>query len=474
MNTFKDSKKSFDSNDGNNTNLNRSREKDDSDDELEYYIKDYNNITKCNPLKIPIEKCIANFDEENMLYLKSNKTEKKIREDVKRNAKKTPKNERDYYSNKVINLFQNMKKTTDAIDLPCLPYGKQLTDDKFVSLLEECIKYANYNLESDEIEKIKLKLIKDHLPALQNLFERGQVFKDVIENAILTILTTKERTEQEDNFNLLNIGRTTATPIIQMNFNNRDIYKINTKEFVETFSSPVYIENFIETLGNFIDKVPSEQKLKKIIQEHFINYYVYFCEFPQNILALTIHTGNIYISDKYLSEYYNEKKPDAQLIIREKIILNIGHELTHTLLREISDEMRKNFLIKSNFNNNKIKGQNIKFKDKFVTQFHLLDKNESGNLLDYNFFNNYYFEDIYPKEAELFFDIKSIKSIEDYKKRMDNILKEEKNKNLSPNSVNKFKKLNKEPNRRCIRSRILGTIKVSEEEYNKQAYDFDE
>ena len=152
----------------------------------------------------------------------------------------------------------------------------------------------------------------------------------------------------------------------------------------------------------------------------------------------------------------------------------MGHELAHILLREISD-MRDNFFIRSNYNNNnKIKGQSIKFKDKFISKFHLLEKNESGNLMDYNFFNNYYFEELYQKEAELFFSIKSIKSIKEYKKRMDKIIKEEKNKNLSPNSVNKFKKLFKEPPRRCIRSRILGTIEVSEEEYNKKVSESDE
>ena len=57
---------------------------------------------------------------------------------------------------------------------------------------------------------------------------------------------------------------------------------------------------------------------------------------------------------------------------------------------------------------------------------------------------------------------------------MDKIIKEEKNKNLSPNYVNKFKKLFKEPPRHCIWSRILGTIEVSEEEYNKKVSESDE
>ena len=367
-----------------------------------------------------------------------------------------------------------MKKTTDEIELPRLTYGQRLTDDEFIHLLEECIKYANYNLSEDEIEKIKSRLITTHLPALKNLFKRTQILKDVIENALLTILTAKGKTEQEDNFNLLNIQRTTATPILNMDFNNKDEYKLNIKEFIDTFSSPIYLKNYKKTLKDFTDIVPSQKELKKLIEEHFKNYYVYFCEFPQNIFALVTHTGNIYISDKYLSEFYNENNPDNMLIIREKIILDIGHELAHALLREISKKMGDNFFIKSNYNKNKIKGQNIEFKDKFSNQFHLMEKNESGNLMDFNFFNNYYFEEIYPKEAELFFSLKSLKSIKDYETRMNKIIKEEKNQNIFPNSINKFKKLSKEPHRRCIRSKILGTIKVSEEEYNKKISDSDE
>ena len=459
--------------DNKNSKLNRSRENEESDDELEKIIKNYNNKTNCIPMKISIDEAIAKFDEENLKFLKNNKQEKKIINDIKRNGKKTPDNESDFYSNKIIDLIKNMKKTTTKIELPCLTYGKQLTDDQFINLFEECIKYANYNLAPDEIEKIKSRLINSHLLALKNLFKRSQTLKDVIENALLTILTDTKKEDQEDNYKLLNIERTTATPILNMNFNNKDEYKLNPKEFIETFSSPIYLKNYRKTLQNFTDTIPPNQKLKEVIENHFKDYYIYFCEFPKNIYALAIHTGNIYINDQYLLEFYNEKNPDDQLIIREKIVLNIGHELAHDLLREISNAMGENFFIKSN-NKNKTKSQNIKFKDKFINKFHLMEQNESGILMDFNFFNNYYFDELYSKEAELFFNIKSIKCIKDYKIRMDEIIKEEKKQKKSPTSVNKFKKLNEEPPRRCIRSRILGTIQVSEEEYNKKMSDSDD
>lgn len=257
-------KKSLDSSDDEyNPKLNRSRENEESSDEWEKIINDHNNTTKCIAMNISIEECISKFDKENIKYLKDNKQEKKNRDNVVRNLTKTPDNKSDYYSNKTIDLIKSMKKTTDAIELPCLTYGQQLTDDKFLIILEKCIKYANYNLSVDEIEKIKSRLINSHLPALQNLFKRGQILKDIIENALLTILTSKEKTEQEDNFNLLNTQRTTATPILNMNFNNQDKYNLNAKEFIDTFSSPIYLKNFKKTLKDFADKVPSSKILKK-------------------------------------------------------------------------------------------------------------------------------------------------------------------------------------------------------------------
>ena len=64
-------------------------------------------------------------------------------------------------------------------------------------------------------------------------------------------------------------------------------------------------------------------------------------------MGLSIHTGNIYVKIKYLRDFYMEKNEESQIIIKEKIILNIGHELMHLLLREIDQKMKSNFMIKS-------------------------------------------------------------------------------------------------------------------------------
>ena len=93
-----------------------------------------------------------------------------------------------------------------------------------------------------------------------------------------------------------------------------------------------------------------------------------------------------------------------------------------------------------------------------INTFHSLNSNESGNMFDYNFFNNYYFESIYIKEAEFFLDIKTYDNIEKYQKKLENIIDEEKKLSLTSDPVNKFKKINGEPLRRCIKSRIFDPI----------------
>ena len=164
---------------------------------------------------------------------------------------------------------------------------------------------------------------------------------------------------------------------------------------------------------------------------------------PNYMMANTIHTGNVYLKGDYLEEYFNNTDSDSQLIIREKLILNLAHELMHALCREISPEMRENFLNKSK-KKTKLEKDEIKFRDKFVSNFHLEDSNESGNFFDFNFFDGMYFNELYKSEAEFFLDIKNKNDVGDYVNQLNSVIFNEKNKKLPKQMVNKFKKLEKE------------------------------
>ena len=436
-------------------------------------VNDFNNNEECMDMDIPFQKCISLFDKANTDIFQQKLNGEEIPGDLLSNTEKTQKEKREYYTNEVIGLINSLKKSDKYQELPQLPFGKQLSDTQFINLLKACISYANYKLESSNIDNIKMRLTNEYYPALKNLFQRGQIVKDIIENALITILTTDIQKEQEDNFNLLKVEKSTATPIICMKFTDKDEDNLDMKEFQDIFCSHVYLEYYKKALREFIQKVPSKKKLKEYICNYFRKHYIYFCELPANILAFTFHSGNIYLKGTYLYDYYNYNSVENRLLTREKIILNIGHELMHVLMREINENMKNNFLIKSN-SINKSKDNSIQFNDKFTSEVHLFDKDESGDIFDFKFFNKFYFDDLYPKEANFFHDIKTITSLKTYKEKLNAIIQEEKKEKLIPLQANKFKKLNNDPPRRCIRSRILGVQRAVKKDYIEISSDSDE
>lgn len=95
-----------------------------------------------------------------------------------------------------------MKKSAKFAPLPVLPYGTKLSDLQFIKLFEECILFANYNLSKDDHEKIKKRLLESEYD-LNSLFTSPQILKDLKENALLTILTSNNKDDQDDNFSIL-------------------------------------------------------------------------------------------------------------------------------------------------------------------------------------------------------------------------------------------------------------------------------
>lgn len=433
-----------------------------------------------NKTYISLEESIQKYDSDNLSFLEKNSENqeyKKIIEYIGKTSNITPSEKQEYFSQLIIDAINTLEKSDVKVDLPQMPYGQHLSDKEFVELFKECVSYANFHLDCEKLKEIKKKLIADNFNIVKKIFEQGQILKDLLQNAIISILTAESKQEQEDNFNILKTKNLTLTPFIKLDFNDN---KLDKAEFIDTFCSNVYIKHYKKVLKKFIPDfrkyVSSEDKLKEYIKKYFENHYIYFCELPQNILALTIHTGNMYLKASYLREFYNEIGKSPKIIIRQKIVLNVGHELTHTLLREINPKMANNFLIKSNNKDNENKKDNcIIFKDKFVSNFHYLDSNESGNIFDHLFFNEYYFDELLEDEAFFFLKIKNIKTIKEYKNDLENVINNEKSKKDKSFSepVNKFKKIEKEP-ARCIRSKIIKVVKVSEAEYNRKIIDSDD
>lgn len=450
------------------------------DDSLDYPIdlnKDLDKI-KCNRNALTVKECVDIFDEKNLKLIKSYDKENLIKAQkvIKNGFKMTLEKDQDSYSKKLLSLINDMNKSDVKFDLPVLPYNSSLTDLEFLNLLEKCINYANYHLESPALNSLKSKLIDLYDSHLKNLFNKCQILKDLLENGLITALTTDNSDDQNESLDLLKTEFCTATPLLEMNFGKS---KLDKKELIEIFTSYVYLSKYKIALKEFTSDFKNDNKanakLTACIKNFFYTHNIFFSEMPENIMALSIHTGNVYIKANYLKDYYSEKKESSQIIIQEKIILNIGHELMHILLREIDQTMNKNFLIKSK--HKKSQNNDLKFKNKFVNKFHIMDIDESGNFFDFHFFNKYYFSELFEKEALLFLDIKNIKSLKEFDFQLEKIIKEEKNEHLSSDSVNKFKKSKNMP-RRCIKSKILGEQMVTKEEYDNlklpSSYDFEE
>ena len=418
-----------------------------------------------------LEDSINKYDHNNLFLLdQANDKEYGNMEDyLDFSCKITPPELQESYGQKVIEIIDSINKSKIPIEIPKLPFGKHLSDDEFLELLAKCVSYFNYNLDEENLESIKNRLLINS-KFLKNIFKKKQILKDLLENCLLTILTSNNQEDQDDNFNILTDANiSTITPLLKLEFNYNNIDNVlNKKEIIDTFCSKIYLHNYYKSLDEFIPKfkniVKDENSLKILITNYYKKYNIYFCELPQYMMAITIHTGNVYLNAGYLKEYFNKTDCDSQIIIREKIILNLAHELMHSLVRVINPKMAENFLIKSQ-KKTKAENDQLKFRDKFlVSNFHLFDSNESGNVFDFYFFNGYYFKELYRQEAEFFLDIKNKDNISEYKNQLNSIILNESTKKLSTQTVNKFKKLEKE-RPKCKRP---GSIAFS----NFESYDF--
>lgn len=417
--------------------------------------KDYTNL----------EDLFNKYDYNNLLLLdKADNKEYNIIEDyLNLSYKITPLEKQKFYNDKILNLINSLKKSATNVDLPKLPFGKHLSDDEFIELFSKCISYANYKFSENKLKDIKNKLLKKH-KIIEKLFGHRQILKDLLENCLLTIVVScaGNKWDQDDNLKLLTKVKTCCnTPLIKLEFNyNNNNTVLDKKELTDIFCSKIYLQNYYisldEYIPNFKNIIKEENDLKPYIIKHIEKYNIYFCRLPSNMMALTIHTGNVYLNSDYLEEYYDEDDESSLLIIKEKIILNLAHELMHGLCREICPEMKENFLIKSV---KKTKEQNdlIEFRDKFrETNIHPFDANESGNFFDFNFFDGYYFNTLYEKEAKFFSEIKNKDDITEFKNQLKSIILNERAENVSSfsKSVNKFKQMEIE-RRKCIRPGCL-------------------
>ena len=122
---------------------------------------------------------------------------------------------------------------------------------------------------------------------------------------------------------------------------------LNKDDIIETATSNIPILFYKNTFKKFSKNFKIEQ-IKENIIEYINSHEFYFVDLDEDINGKTIHTGDIFLNMKYLREYLDEiNNNDNNIIIKEKIMLVILHELNHGLLRIIDETYSSNYLINS-------------------------------------------------------------------------------------------------------------------------------
>ena len=93
------------------------------------------------------------------------------------------------------------------------------------------------------IENLKVKLA-NYKTQIKNLFNNNKLIKDILENALITILTNEKEKleEQKNNFSLLSVQNISICPLVNLPFKyNRIKIDLNKDDIIETATSNISI-----------------------------------------------------------------------------------------------------------------------------------------------------------------------------------------------------------------------------------------
>lgn len=431
-----------------------------------YSIKDslkYNNISENTSKSISKEKAIELFEEYNEKYLLQNPKDKSVYEKIiADNNSYTPEAQQKLYWECLKKIFNSIKKSYKEYPAPVLPFGKSLSDYDFLNLVEKAVKYACFS-QNDKMINYMKNILLNIDKYTKNIFTYSNIVKDIKKNGILSIIHANTLKEKSEGLSYLKINKSTISPLINLDFTfGGKKFDLNKEELLNIFTSNILIKFYKDNLSDFIpdfeQKITNDEDLKSHIKNYLENYNIYFCDLPHNIMAVTLYSGNIYLKIKYIKEYFinineNVIDEDDSLIIREKIVLNLKHELNHALLRIIDETKKSNFFLKSK--NSKKTGNYLLFKDKFdEDNTHKYTLNESGNCFDYMLYQGYYFATLSKKEANFFLNIGEINDVNKYKEKFNEMMNEEDKYEKPDSSINKFKTIIEEKPH-CFKSNIF-------------------
>ena len=314
-------------------------------------------------------------------------------------------------------LSTNSYKKTNNIIKPNLTYDSHLNDEEFLKLVRAAKDYCNKTKSSKQNEILRNKFINNK-KYIVDLFKKERIIKDLLENAILSILINEfDDNELDNNFNYLTVEDISPCPMINLVFNYKNKkFELNKESLKREATSYIPLSTFQLTMKEFsVGYKMKKNELKEKINEYIENHEIYFGAFKDDIQGLTIHTGATYINLKYLREYFDNDNFDKSIIIRTKILQIYLHELNHGLLRSLDKDKNKDF-----FNNSKSKKDKKNYKLKSIQKSYLaiLPSQESGNFFDSLFYCGFYLDFIDINVAKFYLKMNSFKTKREYTKQL--------------------------------------------------------
>ena len=118
------------------------------------------------------------------------------------------------------------------------------------------------------IENLKVKLA-NYKTQIKNLFNNNKLIKDILENALITILTNEKEKleEQKNNFSLLFVQNISICPLVNLPFKYNGIkIDLNKDDIIETTTSNISILFYKNTFKKFSKNFKIEKIKENIIE----------------------------------------------------------------------------------------------------------------------------------------------------------------------------------------------------------------
>lgn len=122
------------------------------------------------------------------------------------NLEKTEKEKAKAYGERLFSSLSTNPSKKDKTTLkPNLSYNKRLSDEEFLDLVDIAKEYAFQTKTNEEIGIIKNEFERNKKYIIE-LFDKSRIIKDILENAILSVLINEySANELSNNFNYLTI-----------------------------------------------------------------------------------------------------------------------------------------------------------------------------------------------------------------------------------------------------------------------------